>query len=103
MSNFKIKFGKRLTELRKKRGISQEKMAENIGIAPRNLSKIETGVTFPSIETLEKIIFLLDCKTSDLFSFEHLEDDIKSKILKQINELSKEKLQYVYKFLKAIE
>ena len=57
MSNFKTKFGKRLVELRKEQKLSQERLAEYIDIAPRNLSKIETGVTFPSVENLEKIIF----------------------------------------------
>ena len=46
MSELKSKFGKRLKELRKNRGITQEKMAEYIDISIRNLSKIETGITF---------------------------------------------------------
>ncbi len=105
MSEFKSKFGKRLCELRKARGFSQEFFAELIGIAPRNLSKIETGKTFPTIENLEKIIQLLNCKTSTLFEFEHLasKDVVQNEIFHKIKKLSPEKLRLLYKILCAIE
>ena len=74
MSEFKKKFGRRLQELRKKNGINQEHLAEMIDISPRNLSKIETGLTFPSSDNLEKIIDILGCKAKDLFDFEHQQD-----------------------------
>ena len=66
--NLKKKFGKRLAELRKKRKLSQEAIAEKIDIAPRNLSKIETGVTFPTIENLEKLIKVLAKKHIKYYS-----------------------------------
>lgn len=105
MSEFKNKFGKRLCELRKARGFSQEFFAELIGIAPRNLSKIETGKTFPTIENLEKIIKCLGCKASVLFEFEHLasKDVIQSEIIHKIKKLNPDKLQLLYKILCAIE
>lgn len=105
MSNFKTKFGKRLVELRKEKKLSQERLAEFIDIAPRNLSKIETGVTFPSVENLEKIISVLGCKPYLLFEFEHLDEstNLKKEIITGINKLSDEKLTYLYKFYKSIE
>ena len=105
MKNFKEKFGKKLTQIRKKCGLSQEALAESVGIAPRNLSKIETGVTFPSIENLEKIITALNCKTSELFDFEHLANavDLRQEINNKIENLDSDKLSILYKFLSAIE
>lgn len=105
MSDIKLKFGKRLKELRKKKGISQEQLAEYIDVEPRNLSKIETGVTFPSIKNLEKIISALGCQDSELFDFDHLDKtkNIRIKIAKSIKNLPPEKLVYLYKFLKSIE
>ena len=47
MDTIKKLFGRRLAELRGKRGWTQEKLAEKIGIDQRNVSKIENGNTFP--------------------------------------------------------
>ena len=49
-------FGLRIKELRKRKAITQEQFAENLGIDVRSLRKIEAGKCFPSIRTLEAII-----------------------------------------------
>ena len=41
MDDIKQLFGKRVRELRKRQGLTQEKLAEMVGIEPRNLLKIE--------------------------------------------------------------
>ena len=43
-------------ELRKAKGYTQEQLAEKLNIGVRSLGKIETGNSFPSMTTLEKII-----------------------------------------------
>ena len=55
MENIKSLLGKRIKELRRERNLSQEKLAENIGIDPNNLSRIENGKNYPSAETIVKI------------------------------------------------
>lgn len=62
-------FGVRLKELRKSKGFTQEKLAEKLDIAPRQLTRLETGVNFPSVETLEKICFYLETDLKSLFDF----------------------------------
>ena len=47
--------GRRIKELIKQRGISQEKLAELVGIEPTALSNIVTGRNYPLMSTLEKI------------------------------------------------
>ena len=50
------KFGKRLKELRKKAGLSQQQLAELVGMESlNNISKLETGEQLPKKENLEKI------------------------------------------------
>lgn len=47
MNSLKAKFGKRIRELRKRSGFTQEKLAEMIGMEPPNISKMENGLHFP--------------------------------------------------------
>ena len=80
------------------------KMAELIGIAPRNLSNIETGRTFPSPENLEKIANVLKVKIKDLFDFEHQKDDIDlySEIINRTKSVNRERLQDFYKIILSL-
>ena len=105
MNNLKNLFGKRLKLLRKSKGISQEVFAEMININPRNLSRIETGQTFPTTENLEKIINSLECTPSALFDFDAYKsiDEIKQELLSKINSMETAKTILIYKFMKTIE
>ena len=74
MANFKSGLGNNIKLLRKTKNITQEELAEIIGIHPRQLSKIETGEHFPSCKTLEKLCMVLDVEPKALFDFEFLMD-----------------------------
>lgn len=104
MSEVKKLLGRRVQELRKCQNIKQEQLAELIGIAPRNLSNIETGRTFPSPENLEKIAKVLGVKIKDLFDFEHQQDDIDlfSEIVNRIKPVNRERLQDFYKIVLSL-
>lgn len=67
--NIKDGLGFRIKELRKSKGLTQEKLAERLDITPRQLTRIETGDNFPSPETLAKISYILDVDLSCLFEF----------------------------------
>jgi len=67
--NLKEGFGARLKELRKAKGYTQEKLAEKLDITQRQLTRIETGENFPSVETIEKISFYLEADLTSLFDF----------------------------------
>ncbi len=83
MDNMDIKklLGRRIKEIRMNKGLTQEKLAELIGVGERNLSKIECGNNFVTSETLSKILSALNIEPFELFNFKHLDD---------INELKKE-------------
>lgn len=70
MDIFKQAFGKRLKHIRKANNLTQEVLAEMIGIHPRQVSKIETGEHFPNSSTLERICISLSILPKDLFNFE---------------------------------
>ncbi len=67
--NLKEGFGARLKEVRKSKGYTQEKLAEKLEITPRQLTRIETGINFPSVETLERLSLYLEIDLSSLFDF----------------------------------
>lgn len=68
--NFKEAFGKNLKQIRKAKNITQESLAEMIGIHPRQVSKIETGEHFPNSSTLENICTTLEIAPRELFNFD---------------------------------
>ena len=72
MDSLKQKFGKRLKELRKSKGLTQEKIAEMVNIEPPNLSKIECGMHFPLPDKIEKIALVLGVDVCELFNFGHI-------------------------------
>ena len=68
-NNIQEKLGKRIRQLRKIKGFSQEVFAEKIDIATNTLSSIETGNAFMTSQTLEKILSTLDVSAAELFTF----------------------------------
>lgn len=65
--NIKQKFGQKIKNLRKSKGISQEKLANLAEIDRTYLPTIEKGERNVSIEIVEKLAKALDVKIKDLF------------------------------------
>lgn len=55
MDNVKIRFGKRIREMRISKGISQEKLSELANIDRTYITDIELGKRNVSIEIIEKL------------------------------------------------
>lgn len=70
MSTIKEKFGKRLQEVRTKKGVSRQDLCRNAGFHRTYIGKIERGEKSPSLEAIEKIAEELDVKIVELFDFE---------------------------------
>lgn len=56
----------KLTELRKKKNISQEELAASLGITQGAISAYETGRWEPSITTIKKMAQVLECTVDEL-------------------------------------
>lgn len=65
--DIKQKFGVKIKELRKQKGLSQEKLANLAEIDRTYLPTIEKGERNVSIEVVEKLAKALDVKVKDLF------------------------------------
>lgn len=62
----KNSFGQKLKQIRKSKNLTQEALAELAGINEKHVSKIETGVYFPTYTTLNKILTALNLKIEDV-------------------------------------
>ncbi len=103
LMNKKILLGKRLRELRKRKGYSQEKIAELINIDPTTISNIENGKNYPSLMNLEHIIEILDVSFLDVFDFEHKKS--KDDLIREIDYVLKHnpsKVEECYKIIMAL-
>jgi len=61
-------FGKRMREIRVKRGLSQQETADRAGIAQTHVSDIELGFKLPNLLTVVRLAIALDCKVAELTS-----------------------------------
>jgi transcriptional regulator with XRE-family HTH domain len=62
-----LAFGRRLSELRKRRGLSQKELAAQIGVHYLQISKYETGVNFPTVGKVLAIAKVLQVTMDQLF------------------------------------
>ena len=67
---FLNQLGKRIVELRIKKGISQAELARRCDKDPQSIERIENAKVNPTAYTLRLIANGLECKTMDLFDFE---------------------------------
>lgn len=62
--------GARIRAVRTEKKLSQEQLAEAVGIGASHLSHIETGSGTASLETIIQIINALDCSADELLCIE---------------------------------
>jgi transcriptional regulator with XRE-family HTH domain len=67
MSTVRIRFGKQLRQIRRVKDITQEKLAEEIGVSAEFISNMERGKAAPSFETLEKLANVLETDIQEFF------------------------------------
>ncbi len=65
--SFPVRLGRRLSELREKRGLSQTQLADLSEIGRAHLSQIENGAVAARIDTLYAVASALEVTLSELF------------------------------------
>lgn len=66
---------KKVKELRKRKGLSQEELTENSGLSLRTIQRIENGETEPTGETLKRISNALNVNPEELIDWTIIEDN----------------------------
>lgn len=63
--------GEQIAKIRKERELTQSQLAEMIDVSTETISRLERGVSIPSLKTLENISKALHSSLKDLFDFEY--------------------------------
>lgn len=102
MENELVLLGRKVSELRNKRGFTQEKLAELAGYSTNHIAKFELARTKPSYDLLLKISLALDVEIKDLFDFEETKTPqyYRKKLNSLINLTEDKKIPILYKFCK---
>lgn len=69
-SSFHRDFGKSVQTLRKEKGLTQEDLAEEVGVDRSYMGFIERGEKNPTLDKVQKIADALDVDASELFYFD---------------------------------
>ena len=104
-TELKKEAGKLLNQRRKELGLSQEKLAENLGIEVKTLSKIENGYTLFSAKTLCALCKFFNLPPKSFFDFNNSETVNERKIneiLYKIKESGEENLDTYYALVNMI-
>lgn len=82
--------GNKIKALRKIKKLSQERLADKADLSQQHISRIENGLTFPSVSTLNKIANVLNTPIDDLVDndIKKMEDKYTFDILRKIELLS---------------
>lgn len=98
MFNTKL-IGLKIKEIRKRKKISQEKLAEMVLMNHRSIVRLENSQSVPTVETLEKIAVALDVSISDFFETKMIKSrtEIVEDINNSIKKMNDDELRNFYK------
>ncbi len=86
-----IKIGRFISNLRKKEGLTQEQLAEKLGVTNKTVSRWENGNYMPDIEMLQLLSRTFNISINELLAGEELEDKMfRQKADENILAISKE-------------
>ena len=96
--------GKKLKQIRKARGLTQEQLAELAGIHEKHISKLELGTYKPSFKTLNKVLSALDLEVDKLgLSLKEVsvnDNPFYIKSMQILNSATEQELEFYYGLLK---
>ena len=101
--NIKQSLGKKIKEKRIQQSLTQEQLAEKIGISPKSLSQIELGNNFVSADNLEQICSALNVHVKNLFDFENNNPEEKIDYIVNKIKHNPSLLNKIYKIISIIE
>ncbi|MDE5630552.1 MAG: helix-turn-helix domain-containing protein [Bacilli bacterium] len=101
-----MKFGENLRVLRKKKKMSQELLAEKVGVSRQSVSKWETGDAYPEMNNILELCKIFHCHINELVNdsildIDYLDDDVKESVVKLKKEQQR-KMKFLSKAISII-
>jgi transcriptional regulator with XRE-family HTH domain len=98
-----MKFGDNLKNIRKSKKISQEDLADKLGVSRQSISKWETGENYPSMQNIVCLCSIFKCKMNDLVhesfdDIDFMDEDIKMSVVK-LNEKEQTNMKFLSNIL----
>jgi len=84
--DFLIPIGKRMAEIRHARNMTQETLADRLGVTPKHISHVECGTSSLSLKYLMEFCNILECSL-DYIIFGTQKDSILAKLPKEIENI----------------
>ncbi len=81
--NFLIPIGKRIAEIRHSHNLTQEEVADKLGVTPKHISHVECGISSLSLKHLITFCNVFHCSL-DYVIFGQKEDSVLSKLPKEV-------------------
>ena len=102
--NTKEMVGARIRDIRTRNRITQERLAEKMGISPKYLSSIERGKENPTLNTLIRLAEGLDVDLGEVFRDLEMEDPAKRRelVLDMVRNADEDQMRMIAKFLGAV-
>lgn len=96
--------GSRIREIRTKKGMTQEALAEKMGINPKFISSIERGKENPTLNTIINLADSLGVPIGEVFSFLELQDTSKrpAGIRELVKNAEPEELKLILKVVSVV-
>lgn len=100
--------GKQVLKLRLERGLTQAQLAELLDVATETISRLERGVSIPSLKTLENISHVLNVTLKDIFTFEYPQSKLTAeekeivKLITFLKHKKAEEIRFGYNVLRSI-
>lgn len=102
MQEDKIFIGKTIKFFREKNDLTQEELAEKIGISDKHMSKIERGIYAPTLTNFIKILSVLNISISE-FNFPIIEEQKsqRQELFNLIQNAKEKEVEYYLSVIKA--
>ena len=97
--------GKRIKLVRQRNGLTQDQLAERVGLSPKYISGIERGVENPTMDNLIRLAKVLEVEPYDLFLFGESEENekaLRKGLEKMLREGDREQLQLCFDVMRKI-
>ena len=90
-----MKFADNLKKIRKRKNISQEELAEKVGVSRQSVSKWETSEAYPEMNNILELCKIFKCNINDLVNdqmvdLDSLDEEVKMSIVKLKKEKQKQ-------------